>query len=109
MSVVTATGLDEEPQPKKELPHHCKSWRHMIIDHRICELRDVEYRKCAAIWENGVMVRDLPFEGVLVERLINDAISHFEFDELDAAERCCEAADAAMVKGLPKIDNGCEP
>jgi hypothetical protein len=89
-----ATAEALQPPP----PFYCASWRHMILHNRICELRDAEYKAASAIWENGVMVRELPFDGVLVEGLINEAIEHFEADDLDAAEERCEAAERAMVE-----------
>jgi hypothetical protein len=82
-------------------PHYCASWWHMLVYQRICELRDLEYRKSASIWEDGVMVRELPYDGARLERLINDAIECFERDDLERADRYCMAAERVMVGGRP--------
>ncbi len=96
-AVVRAINLLQQPPPP--LPHYCKSWRHMLVHRRICELREIEYKAASAIWKDGVMVREPLFDGDVVEGLINEAIACFEdADDLDAAEERCEAAERAMVE-----------
>jgi len=88
-------------KPPPSPPHYCSSWQHMLLFQRICELREAEYKASCAIWEGDVMVRELPFDGACVERLINDAIEHFERDDLDRAERLCALAERTMVRRRP--------
>ena len=92
------------PDGPAPVPHECTSWRHMLLHHRICEIRDAEYKAASSIWENGVMVRELPFDGAAVDRLVNDVIEHFEADDLDRAERRCEMAERAMVARRPMME-----
>jgi hypothetical protein len=92
---VCTAGALLRPKP----PHYCASWRHMLVHGRIYELRDLEYRKSASIWEDGVQVRELLYDGARLESLINDAIACFEVDNLDGADRYCMAAERVMVGG----------
>ena len=71
----------------------------MIVHERISELRDLEYRKSASIWEDGVQVRELPYDGARLERLINRSIEYFERDDLDRADQHCLLAERVMVGG----------
>jgi hypothetical protein len=92
-------------KPPPPVPVWCRSWRHGLAFERICEINDVVHRKWGACWEDGVQVRKLPFDGVLVERLVNKAIECVEAGELDRADRYCEQAEAAMLRRPP----GAEP
>jgi len=76
--------------------------RYRQVHARICGLHDLEARFCSSLWEGGVQVRELPFDGELVEGFIKKAIRYFEDDgDPDAAERCCETAERLMTGGGP--------
>ena len=71
---------------------------------RICEIRNSQIKKWDACWEGDVQVREVPFDGALVEELTKAAIRHLQDDNLDMADRFCEKAEYAMVGDLDKAD-----
>jgi hypothetical protein len=73
--------------------------RYKQLHGRICALRDAEYSASCELWEGDVRVCDLPFDGVLVENLIKQAINYYEDDDLDAAERTCLEIEQLMTGG----------
>lgn len=91
-------------QPRPPLRVQYRSWRHGLIYERIQEISRVQMEKWSACWEDGVLVRELPYSGEAVERLTREAFDRLEYDnDLDAADRCCEQAEAEMVSGCEDI------
>jgi hypothetical protein len=88
-AVIRAHWLLTRPPPAP--PHYCTSWRHMILHHRICELTDAKFK---AFSDSAGMYYGTPWSA---RELIGDAIRHFEDNDLDRAERCCEAAEREIV------------
>jgi hypothetical protein len=97
-----ATKLLSQPPPRLQVQY--RSWRHGLVYERIQEISRVSVAKWEACWEGGVLVRKLPYSGETAERLTREAFDRLEYDnDLDAADRCCEEAEAEMVSGSEDI------
>ena len=96
-----ATRVSERPLPPVPLMY--RSWRHALVFERISEIGDIQIRQWQACWEGDVQVRKLPCDGVRAERLLDEAKQHLWDDQLDAADRYCEEAEAEMVSGCEDI------
>ena len=86
-------------RPPPPLRVRYRSWRHGLIDERIEEICKLLVDKWGTCWEGDVQVRELSFSGETVERLTRTAFDYLERDDLDAADRCCEEAEAEMGGG----------
>ena len=69
----------------------------VITFERILEINDIVHRKWCACWEGGVQVRKLPFDGVLVERLVNEAIA-ISTTATSTGRPLLRAAEGAMLR-----------
>jgi hypothetical protein len=87
-----------------------KSWRYMLVHHRICELRDINFKHQASLWDGEWMVRVLRYDSDALEQLIEAAMRWFEDDDLDQADQYCLDAERLLCAALPKTtDNPNEP
>ena len=97
-----ATRVSERPPPS--LPLQYRSWRHALVFERIVKVIDVHRKKWrACLDEDGEQVRDMPYNDRRVDWLISKAKERQWEDDLDAADRYCERAEAEMVSGCEDV------
>jgi hypothetical protein len=61
-------------KPPPPCPHYLSTWRHQMLFHQYQELGMVLHEKWKACWKDGAQVRELPFDGVRFEELLNQAV-----------------------------------